>query len=44
MFLPIGIGENAYSDEVLQVGLDFWEVGCSNSGTGLRMHHDGGTV
>ncbi len=25
------------------MGIDFWEVGCSNNGTGLWMHHDGGT-
>lgn len=43
VFLPIGTGESAYSDEVLQIGLDFVMVVCSNSGIGLRMHHDGGT-
>ena len=33
-FSPIGTGENAYSDEVLQIGLDFVMVVCFNSRTG----------
>lgn len=42
VLLTIGTGENAFSDEVLQLGLDFLMEACSNSGTIRRIHHDGG--
>ena len=42
LFLPARTGKPTHSDDILQMGLDFLLAVCSNSGTTLRMHHDGG--